>query len=172
MTLLEKKRLQYVNLVKMKHNKRVLRIKGVKLRRHNRGDGSVKENEIVLSDSNKGISKHPTISQNLLVNNQKNTNSALHCLSSETLDGLSLPAASQISGKGKKKKKPGVTISESCAVSVKEKHTVPVQEGGRPSSQGVDMSDTDTTNEKNRHVPPELATASAANKKEFKEYHP
>ncbi|KAJ6323576.1 hypothetical protein OIU76_010974 [Salix suchowensis] len=180
-----------------------------KIEEDNRGDGSVKENEIVLSDSNKGISKHPTISQNLLVNNQKNTNSALHCLSSETLDGLSLPAASQISGKGKKKKKPvnplnletaavpsstdakgesmevnpkdfskepdtvhvpvqGVTISESCAVSVKEKHTDPVQEGGRPSSQGVDMSDTDTTNEKNRHVPPELATASAANKRSSK----
>ncbi|KAJ6431042.1 hypothetical protein OIU84_018528, partial [Salix udensis] len=180
-----------------------------KIEEGNRGDGSVKENEIVLSDSNKGISKHPTISQNLLVNNQKNTNSALHCLSSETLDGLSLPAASQISGKGKKKKKPvsplnletaavpsstdakgesmevnpkdfsrepdtvhvpvqGVTISESCAVSVKEKHTDPVQEGGRPSSQGVDMSDTDTTNEKNRHVPPELATASTAKKRSSK----
>ncbi|KAJ6721968.1 hypothetical protein OIU85_025002 [Salix viminalis] len=62
----------------------------------------------------------------------------------------------------------GVTISESCTVSVKEKHTDPVQEGGRPSSQGVDMSDTDTTNEKNRHVPPELATASAAKKRSSK----
>ena len=151
--------------------------KRCKIEEGNRGDGSVKENETALSDSNKGISKHPKISQNLLVNNQKNTNSALHCLSSETLDGLSLPAASQISGKGKKKKKPvnppnldaavvpsstdakgesmevnpkdfskepdtvhvpvqGVTISESCAVSVKEKHTDPVQEGGRHSSQG------------------------------------
>ncbi|KAG5236160.1 COP1-interacting protein [Salix suchowensis] len=168
-----------------------------KIEEDSRGDGSVKENEIVLSDSNKGISKHPTISQNLLVNNQKNTNSALHCLSSETLDGLSLPAASQISGKGKKKKKPvnplnletaavpsstdakgesmevnpkdfskepdtvhvpvqGVTISESCAVSVKEKHTDPVQEGGRPSSQGESTCS------------PELATASAANKRSSK----
>ncbi|KAF9673382.1 hypothetical protein SADUNF_Sadunf10G0018300 [Salix dunnii] len=180
-----------------------------KIEEGNRGDGSVKENETVLSDSNKGISKHPKISQNLLVNDQKNTNSALHCLSSETLDGLSLPAASQISGKGKKKKKPvnppnldaavvpsstdakgesmevnpkdfskvpdtvhvpvrGVTISESYAVSVKEKHTDPVQEGGRHSSQGVDMSDTDTTNVKNRHAPPELAAASAAKKRSSK----
>jgi hypothetical protein len=33
----------------------------------------------------------------------------------------------------------GVTISESCAVSVKEKHTDPVQEDGRPSSQGESL---------------------------------
>lgn len=174
-----------------------------KIEEENRGDGSVKENEIVLSDSNKEISKHPTISQHYLVNNQKNAHVALHCLSSETLDGLSLLAASQGSGKGNKKKKSvnplnletaavpsstdvtgetmevnpkdfskepdavpvpvqGVTISESCAVSVKEKHTDPVQEDGRPSSQGVDMSDTDTTNAKSRHDAPELAAASAA----------
>lgn len=174
-----------------------------KIEEENRGDGSVKENEIVLSDSNKEISKHPTISQHYLVNNQKNAHAALHCLSSETLDGLSLLAASQGSGKGNKKKKSvnplnletaavpsstdvtgetmevnpkdfskepdavpvpvqGVTISESCAVSVKEKHTDPVQEDGRPSSQGVDMSDTDTTNAKSRHDAPELAAASAA----------
>lgn len=151
-----------------------------KIEEENRGDGSVKENEIVLSDSNKEISKHPTISQHYLVNNQKNAHVALHCLSSETLDGLSLLAASQGSGKGNKKKKSvnplnletaavpsstdvtgetmevnpkdfskepdavpvpvqGVTISESCAVSVKEKHTDPVQEDGRPSSQGESL---------------------------------
>ncbi|KAH8495409.1 hypothetical protein H0E87_018550 [Populus deltoides] len=177
-----------------------------KIEEENRGDGSVKENEIVLSDSNKEISKHPTISQHHLVNNQKNAHAALHCLSSETLDGLSLPAASQGSGKGKKKKKSvnplnletavvpssadvtgetmevnakdfckepdtvpvpvqGVTISESCAVSVKEKHKDPVLEDGRPSSQGVDMSDTDTTNGKSRHDAPELAAASTAKKR-------
>ncbi|KAJ6898326.1 COP1-interacting protein 4.1 [Populus alba x Populus x berolinensis] len=177
-----------------------------KIEEENRGDGSVKENDIVLSDSNKEISKHPTISQHHLVNNQKNAHTALHCLSSETLDGLSLPAASQGSGKGKKKKKSvnplnletadvpsftdvtgetmevnpkdfckepdtvpvpvqGLTISESCAVSVKEKHTDPVQEDGRPSSQGVDMSDTDTTNAKSRHDAPELAAASTGKKR-------
>ncbi|XP_011042348.1 PREDICTED: uncharacterized protein LOC105138056 isoform X2 [Populus euphratica] len=175
-----------------------------KIEEENRGDGSVKENEIVLSDSIKEISKHPTISQHHLVNNQKNAHAALHCLSSETLDDLSLPAASQGSGKGKKKKKSvnpanletavvpsstdgetmevnpkdfckepdtvpvpvqGVTISESCAVSVKEKHTDPVQEDGRPSSQGVDMSDTETTNAKSIQDAPELAAASTAKKR-------
>ncbi|KAJ6719693.1 hypothetical protein OIU79_007353 [Salix purpurea] len=154
-----------------------------KIEEANRGDGSVKENEIVLSDSNKGISKHPTISQNLLplksAGRGKMKKKPVNPLNLET---AAVPSSTDAKGESMEvnpkdcSKEPdtvhvpvqGVTISESCAVSVKEKHTVPVQEGGRPSSQGVDMSDTDTTNEKNRHVPPELATASAAKKRSSK----
>ncbi|CAK7332449.1 unnamed protein product [Dovyalis caffra] len=161
-----------------------------KIEEENGGDGSVKEKEIVLSDSNKEISKHPTISQHHLVNNQKNAHAALDCLPSETLDRVNLTSDCPSSGKGKKKKKSinplnlvtagvpssnedvrgesmevnpndfskepntapasvrGITISESCAISVKEKHIDPAQQDKRPSPQDMDMNDTDTTDAK------------------------
>lgn len=86
-----------------------------KIEESNGSESSVIENGMLISDSNKEVSRQPTFSENHLGSSQKNMHSVLDCLSTENLDGVNMPSACPGSGKRKKRKKSSNPIYQETA---------------------------------------------------------